>query len=161
MDPHKPTYSQILATHLAADHHPHPIVAEIARYLTRRTPDLQIAIVRCARLLHAVVTGTVLADGDLFDIVCSPALARELQQVYAYGARKYAYGDYRTRPARSLDYVDAALRHAIGHAVTDTDSESGHLHLTHCLWNLWTAEDLRRLADDRMPAQTTLPARST
>lgn len=92
-------------------------------------------------------------DGTFVQFIASAVNALdEYCDVCAYGANKYARGNYRLG-APVTEYLDSTLRHLLACIGGDeTDVESDCLHLGLAMWNLWQALDQPAFRDDRLPA---------
>lgn len=73
----------------------------------------------------------------------------EVVRVMEYGAGKYAPRNWLKGGKPDAEYLSAALRHIFRHsAESDTDPESGCLHLAHAAWNLLALLELNVLDCD-------------
>lgn len=59
----------------------------------------------------------------------------EVSKVWAFGANKYAKGNWRYLENANNRYTNALLRHLMAEADNLTDDESKLLHAAHVAWN--------------------------
>lgn len=72
---------------------------------------------------------------ELHYVLTFPEALRGIARVTTYGSKKYAPYNY-TKGAPASQSVSCALRHLMAwFAGEDIDSESGHSHLDHFIWN--------------------------
>lgn len=111
-------------------------------------------------LLHCLAFELGGSDQDALDAMLAAAQmadgadARELANLYGYGCRKYARGNWRKGYEYSLS-IDALWRHSVAYLFDGQrlDPEHGLHHSTAVLWHVYALRDFVRLGvgvDDRL-----------
>lgn len=67
----------------------------------------------------------------------------DVAAVTTYGAQKYTPSGWEYVPDADTRYMDAAFRHLLCREKDSFDADSGHLHLSHAIWNLLAVLELR------------------
>jgi len=86
-------------------------------------------------LLNWMATALNLKPFSLYAVVRWPHAMQRIAEVSEFGARKYAWDNWRVVEAAASRYTEALVRHTTATGYEKIDPESGFSHTAHATWN--------------------------